>query len=133
MMRPAPADAARCMHPAMRGLLVLLSGVLLAQCGGDGATAVEMVTSVRFVTQPQNAAAGQAFSVSVELLNQSGSRMTSGGQTVTLSLVGGTATLTGSTSAVAAAGLATFSGLSVTTTGTNLVFLASAGNASAVG
>lgn len=115
----------------MRRASRFLVAIVLVACGSDGTTAVETVATMRFVTQPTNITAGQSFSVSVELLNQNGIRMTTGNQGVSLSLVGGAGTLGGTATTTAVSGLATFSGLSVTKAGTNMALAASSATLSA--
>jgi hypothetical protein len=110
--------------------------VLTASCSGGGGSIVDAggggggggattVAGLRFVTQPSNLTAGQALVVSVELISAAGTRVTSANTLVTLSLSGGT--LTGNTSVNAVSGLATFSGLTITSAGANFVLSAAAG------
>jgi hypothetical protein len=109
-------------RPAAR----LLALGLLAACGGggDGITVNANVAGVRFVNQPANVTVGQPFSVSVELITSGGDRATSATNVVTLTASG--ATLNGSTAVAAVAGLATFTGLTMTSGGTGVQLQASA-------
>jgi hypothetical protein len=110
----------------VRSSVRLLALALLVACGGggDGITVSTNVAGVRFVTQPANVAVGQPFSVSVELITSGGARATAATNVVTLTASG--ATLNGSTSVAAVAGLATFTGLTVATGGTGVQLQASA-------
>jgi len=128
--RPAGVHA-----PRRSRFLTLALLAAAAACSGGGGSIVDggggggggsgTVAGVRFVTQPSNLTAGQALSVSVELISAAGTRVTSANTLVTLSLSGGT--ITGNTSVSAVSGLATFSGLTITSAGANLVLSAAAG------
>jgi hypothetical protein len=93
--------------------------------GGDGITVSGGISGVRFVGQPAPGTAGNTFTVNVELVNSSGTRVTSATDVVTLTINGGAA-ISGTTSQAAVAGLATFSGLSVTRAGNDYQITASA-------
>jgi hypothetical protein len=94
--------------------------------GGDN-----VVAGLRFTLQPvSSTAAGTTFSVSVELLNSAGDKIGSADDVVTLTVSGG-ASLTGSTSQAAVNGVATFSGLSITRSGTGYTITASANGVNA--
>lgn len=116
----------RMVHVTRRSPMLFLAGLLAAAAcggGGDGITVSNNVASLRFTNLPGNVAVGQTFTINVELLNGDGARITSATNVVTLSATG--ATITGSTSVAAVGGLATFSGLSFTTAGTNVQLQAS--------
>jgi fibronectin-binding autotransporter adhesin len=86
-------------------------------------------TQLQFLQQPTNAIAGATITpaVTVEVRDQFGNRVTTGTnatKTVALSLSG--ATLSGTTSAAAVAGVATFDNLSVQPAGSNYQLLATA-------
>ena len=79
-------------------------------CGsGDGGTATVDVATLRFILQPGTSGAGVPITASVELLSATGERVASATNQVTLSATG--ATLGGTTTVAAVAGLATFTGL----------------------
>lgn len=103
----------------------LSAAAIVGGCSGGDSTASEPVTGIRFVSQPASTLAGQAFTVSVELIGASGTRVNSADDQVTISATGGV-TLTGSTTVAAASGLATFSDLKVNSTATSVQLQASA-------
>jgi len=107
-------------------MLVLAAAVSLTSCGSDGPTEL-VVGGLRFVAQPVNTAAGTQFSISVELVTDAGKRVTSATDMVTLGVTG-SATLTGTTTVAAVAGVATFSGLTLTKTGSNYQLTATSGS-----
>jgi hypothetical protein len=109
----------------LRGLVRALLVPVLLSCSSDGATSVE-VGGLRFVAQPTTTAAGTAFDVSVELVTAAGTRVSGANDVVTLA-VGGGATLSGSTSAAAVNGVATFTGLTLTRAGSNYQLTATSG------
>ena len=104
-------------------------GLTGATSAGFNVTAAPVPTSVGFVVQPSNAGAGSAITpaVQVEIRDQSGARITSATNTVTLAIgtnpSGGT--LSGTASAAAVSGVATFSGLSIDHAGTGYTLAAS--------
>lgn len=112
---------------------LLLLGVANACSSGtiSGGDNTKPVAGLRFSVQPAaSSGAGAVFNVTVELLDASGAKITKATDVVTLSVTGG-ATLTGTTSAAAVAGVATFTGLSVTKAGTGYTITASANGISA--
>ena len=87
-------------------------------------------TSLRWVTQPGAALAGASLpSMSVEILDETGARLTSSTLTITLTLASnpGAASLGGSPAVAAVAGLATFPAVTVSTPGVGYTLLASSG------
>ncbi|MBF5041990.1 hypothetical protein FGE12_06260 [Aggregicoccus sp. 17bor-14] len=80
-----------------------------------------------FTTQPASTPAGQAFTVEVAVQDRFGNRVTSGAPELTLALHGGSAgaSLSGTSTASAASGLARFTGLSVQQAGTGYTLSAS--------
>jgi hypothetical protein len=82
-------------------------------------------SALRFVTQPANVGTGAAFSVAVEVLDNTGQRLTTATNPITLTLSGGT--LTGTATANAVAGLATFNGLSISGVATGTIMTATSG------
>lgn len=133
MMRAAVVSAMR------TGRAAACLGVLAAACsGGDSGIAVTppappapTLSFIRFATQPGNATAGQAFTVSVELVGSDGARFTTGTNAVVLTVSAG-ATLSGPTTASAVAGVATFSGISLTKAGSSYQITATSGTLSAI-
>jgi hypothetical protein len=128
-MRPAsppvssgrPSFWARMLRLGGLGLL----GVILVTCGEP--TAVNNgpgpATKIVFTTQPTNATAGQTMStVSVTVIDDKGNTSVGFNSAVTLSITAGTgtagATLGGTVTATAAQGVATFSALQITKSGT---------------
>lgn len=93
--------------------------------GGD-----KPVAGLRFTVQPTGAAAGANFNVSVELLDATGAKIGNADDVVTLTVSGG-ASLVGTATAPAVNGLATFTGLSVTKSGTGYTISATANGVSA--
>lgn len=93
------------------------------------------VAQLRFLTQPTGTLANQVLNppVVVELLDTQGNRVETATDAVSLSLNnGGSASLLGTTTVNASGGLATFSDLSVSQSGTGLTLLASAPGVSSV-
>jgi hypothetical protein len=111
----------------LTGRRSLLAAVLVgaASCGGGDSTGNTTVASVRFVQQPTNVAAGEVFTVTVELLNPDGARATGSRASVLLRITG-SATLQGTTTVEAVQGVATFDDVSVTTAVANLQLQAEA-------
>jgi hypothetical protein len=106
----------------------LASAIVVAFTGcGDGTSNVD-VRGLRFLEQPVDIAAGQPFTVSVELLDANGARAP-GSNAVSIATTGGP--VTGPSSVRAANGVATFSGVSVTQAGTAIQLTASAGSLTA--
>jgi adhesin/invasin len=112
----------RFMFRAGLGLAVALFAL---SCSDDGPTVLE-VGGVRFTAVPTTIQAGQAFDISVELVSSGGERVTSATDMVTLA-INGDAQLTGTTSVAAQNGVATFTGLTTSKTGSNFQFTATSG------
>lgn len=112
---------------AMRTFALALGCLVGASCGGgDGITVTGgTVAGLRFTVHPSTAAAGAVFSVTVELITSNGQRAATATNVIQLSISGG-ASLAGGTSKAAAAGVATFDGLSVIRAGTGYQITASA-------
>jgi hypothetical protein len=86
-------------------------------------------TQLAFVAQPQNAVIGESTgTITVEILDVSGNRVTNNTSSVTLSIANnaGSGTLSGTVTANAVNGLATFTGLSLDKVGTGYTLTASA-------
>lgn len=81
------------------------------------------------VTEPAGATAGQAFSTQpvIEILDASGNRVTTSTAAVTVSMFSGTGTLLGTATVNAVAGVATFAGLQINTSGSKVLRFASTG------
>lgn len=101
----------------------LASGLALAlvstacprgDCGPTCPSASPVIVA-QFVAMPGVVIAGQPFGVTVQLVSSGGQRQTTATNAVTLSISG--ASLSGNTTASAVAGVATFSGLSLTKAG----------------
>jgi hypothetical protein len=104
-----------------------VSALLVAVSGcSDSGTETIQIAALRFVTQPANVGAGVPMTVTVELLSDDDTRVTSATDEVTLSASGG-ATLGGTTTVDAVGGLATFNNVTVSTVGQNFQLTASAG------
>ena len=90
-------------------------------------------TALRFVTQPPDGQVGATFTVSVEVVDASGNRVTGSGASVALTLqtLEGGGTLSGTTTRAAVSGVATFTGLSVSGPGTFRLVASSTGLTSA--
>jgi hypothetical protein len=112
----------------IRDALTLACALALLSCGGGGGSIVDVggggggggggatPAGLRFLTQPPaSLSAGQTFSVAVEIISASGARVTTATTTVTVALAPNvsSATLSGTTSVAAVAGVATFTNLSV--------------------
>jgi hypothetical protein len=121
----------------LAGLFVLsLAALLLTGCGTMAAensaatstanTATVTAASLAFTVQPSSAAQSTQIApvVQVAIRSASGSTVTTATNTVTLKLTSGTG-LTGTLTAVAVKGIATFSNLSVTSIGTFTVVASS--------
>jgi hypothetical protein len=95
---------------------------------------LEPTARLAFVSQPTNTAAGSPITpaVTVEILDQGGARLTTRTDDITLSLQNnpGGATLGGSATATAVAGLATFANLTLDKAATGYVLAAATGAAS---
>lgn len=102
---------------------------IFASCSSDGGTGTIEVAGLRFVTQPATSGAGVPMTVSVELLSSAGNRITSATDQVTLSAAG--ATLGGTTTVAAVAGVATFTNVTVNSVGSNYQLTASVGDLNA--
>jgi hypothetical protein len=98
------------------------SGLTGATSAGFNITAAPVPTALGFVVQPSNTGVGSAISpaVTVEIRDQSGARVATATNSVTLAIgtnpAGGT--LAGTTTVAAVNGVATFSGLSIDRVGT---------------
>src|SRR5688572_17986086 len=102
---------------AVRSLSYALLAAGLA-CGSDSGTATSSVAGLKFILQPGTSGAGVPLTVSVELVSATGERVTNASDQVTLSATG--ATLGGTTTVAAVAGLATFTAVTVNTVGQNI-------------
>lgn len=109
-----------------RALAGCALAILAATSCGSDSTAVVAATALRFFAQPTNVAAGETFSVTVELVGAAGTRANGATDPVALSVLGGVA-LAGPSSVAASDGVAKFDGLSMTLAGTNLQFVATSG------
>jgi len=109
-------------HP-FRRLLTLAAVLSLAACSETTLNAT--VASLRFLSLPTSAVAGEPFTVEIELLNPSGERASDSRASVVIRLVG-TATLSGETTVEASQGVATFEGLELTIAGTTIILEAEA-------
>jgi hypothetical protein len=109
-------------HP-FRRLLSLAAVLSLAACSETTLNAT--VASLRFLSLPTSAVAGEPFIVEVELLNPSGERASDSRASVVIRLIG-TATLSGETTVEASQGVATFEGLELTIAGTTIILEAEA-------
>lgn len=108
-------------------MLAGLFVVAVGGCGdGGGITVTPNVAGLRFVAQPADVGLGEVFTVQVELVNNSGSRVASADDEVTLS-VSGSSTLNGDVAVPASNGLATFGGLSLSDPATGIRITASSG------
>jgi hypothetical protein len=96
---------------------------------GSFTVAPRVATSLRMVTQPGGTVDGQVFGTQpvVEILDQTGQPLTTATNTVTVAIASGTGTLSGTATVQAVGGVATFSGLSISGTGTFTLSFASAG------
>jgi hypothetical protein len=105
------------------------SGLTGATSGSFNITAPPVPTALGFVVQPSNAGVGSAITppVQVEIRDQTGARITTATNDVTLAIgtnpSGGT--LSGTTTVAAVSGVATFSGLSIDQAGTGYRLAAS--------
>lgn len=82
--------------------------------------AYPLLGATAFVSAPASVVVDEAFTVTVEILDNFGQRLTAGSgasATVALSVFSGTGTLLGTTSVAAVNGLATFNGLALDTAG----------------
>jgi hypothetical protein len=82
-------------------------------------SAAQTVSSMAITTQPAGALSGALLSAQpvVEIRDGTGARVTSATNVVTVAIASGTGTLSGTTTATAVAGVATFSGLKITGSG----------------
>lgn len=103
----------------------IAAAVFVASCGGGGDATAPKAASLAFVTQPATVNAGQPFTVSVELLDAKGKRV-SATDGVTLTVSSG-ANISGPATVSASRGLATFAGVSITVTGANIQLTATSG------
>lgn len=110
-------------------ILFLLPALLfgLISCSSDKSTGATSVASLNFVQQPATSTAGAPVTVSVELLDSDGARVTTATDQVTLSFSGG-GVLGGTTTVAAIAGVATFSGITMSAAGQNVRLTARVGN-----
>ena len=120
---------ARKHSPALTRCLVFALLATGLGCSSDGGTATVDVDGLRFILQPGTTGAGVPATVSVELISESGERLTSATNQVSLTATG--ATLGGTTSVDAVAGLATFNGVTVNSIGQNIVLVAHTGDLTA--
>jgi hypothetical protein len=113
-------------------LCLVVAGVGLIACRSDAVepTAVP-IAGLQFVAIPDSVTAGNAFTVSVEFVGDSGERVRTARDHVELSLIG-TGNIVGPGTVAASRGLATFDGLSLTKAGSGLRFRAVAGSHQAV-
>lgn len=111
--------------------LVATSGTLTSATSAAFAVSAGAPTTLAFRTAPTNATAGQAFApvVQVEIRDADGVVNTTATNAVTLALGANAAgaTLTGTATVSAVAGVATFTGLSMTKSGTAYTLVASSG------
>lgn len=103
---------------------------VLSACSGDGGTASHVATRLAFQVQPISAVRDTAMlaTVAVAVLDENDDLLTSAITSVTLALGAnpGGATLSGTTTANAVAGIATFPGLKLSATGTGYTLVANA-------
>lgn len=103
--------------------------VSVSGCGGDSVMDPPAATGLAFRVQPANATAGTPFApaLEVEIRDATGTRVTTAGHAVTLALAsaGGGATLAGTTTVNAVAGVASFANLSIDMAGEDYALAAS--------
>ncbi len=105
------------------------NGLTSATSGSFNITAAPVPTALGFAVQPSNAVTGAAITpaVQVEVRDQFGARVTTAGNSITLAIGTnpGGGTLSGTTTAAAVNGVATFSGLGIDRAGTGYTLTAS--------
>ena len=100
-------------------ILRFSSGALTTVDSTGTVLAPPIATALQFGVQPNNVTAGQAtLTCTVYVVDSGGGQVPGATNAVTLAVTGGGATLTGTTTVNAVAGLATFSGIAVSTNGT---------------
>lgn len=111
-------------------IAMLAAALALTGCGSDGSGPGQEGTQLAFTVQPGTGTAGQALSppVQVSVLDASANLVPGAGNAVTVSLGpnSGGASLSGSVTANAVDGVASFSDLTVSTAGTDYTLIASA-------
>ena len=119
---------ARSISPSVLATLAL-SATMLGGCTGDGGSEPHVATRLAFQTQPIAAVRDTALiaTVTVAVLDENDDVLTSATNSVTLALGAnpGSATLTGTASANAVNGIASFPGLKLSATGTAYSLVAS--------
>jgi hypothetical protein len=114
-------------------IAMLAAALALTGCGSDGSGPGQEGTQLAFTVQPGTATAGQALSppVQVSVLDASANLVPGAGNAVTVTLGpnSGGASLSGSVTANAVNGVASFSDLTVSKAGTDYTLLASAAGA----
>lgn len=113
--------------PAITG--VVLFGIISAcsSGGGGGGGPTPIARQVDFSVAPGATFTGAAITpaIKVEVQDTDGTKVTTSSASVTLTLIGGAATLGGTTTRNAAAGVATFAGVTVSATGNYQLIAAS--------
>jgi plastocyanin len=113
-----------------RAIMALAAALAVSACSGDGGGPGPEATQLAFTVQPSAGTAGQVIAPAVQVSVQdvSGNLVSSAENTVTLALGVNPsgATLSGTTTANAAGGVATFSDLRMSKPGTNYTLSASA-------
>jgi plastocyanin len=110
-------------------IAMLAAALALTGCGSDGSGPGQEATQVAFTVEPGSGTAGQALSppVQVSILDASSNLVAGAGNAVTISLGNpGGAALSGSVTANAVHGVASFSDLRVSKAGTDYTLIASA-------
>jgi plastocyanin len=111
-------------------IMALAATVAVSACGGDGSGPGQVSTQLAFTAQPSTNTVGQVITpaVQVSVQDASGNLVSSAENTVTLALGVNPsgATLSGTTTANVAGGVASFSDLQISKPGTNYTLSASA-------
>ena len=111
-------------------IAMLAAGLAFTGCGSDGSGPGQEGTQLAFTVQPGTSTAGQALSppIQVSVLDASANLVAGAGNAITVSLgpSSGGATLSGTMTANAVSGVASFADLAVSTAGTNYTLVASA-------
>jgi adhesin/invasin len=121
----------------MRRAITALAATLVSACSGDGSGPGQEAAQLAFTRQPSAGSAGQVITppVQVSIQDASGNLVSSAENSVTLALGPNPsgATLIGTTTVNAAAGVATFSDLRTSKAGTNYTLSASASGLTGTG
>jgi plastocyanin len=115
----------------MRLLIVMLAaGLAFTGCNSDGSEPGQEGTQLAFTVQPGTSTAGQALSppIEVSVMDASANLVTGASDAITVSLApnSGGATLSGTVTANAVSGVASFADLTVSTAGSDFTLIASA-------